>query len=368
MQVTTEIFRKVFGKSRRSDFFGDFQDIAFVEDRFRRAVGYALCYVVFGLTSLSMLLNLYEGSINMVFVLGGVLLGTLCAFAWLWIDQNTVYGPLYIILGTLGSLGIYLLLNRNSPNGSLFWFLLFPPMVMLCLGLRQGTIAFTGFYLFVVLVMVTPLHSHLTDPLGWTARVRFVAAMMGAFVFAWSAEFLRYQAQFALGRTMIRLEQDSLTDPLTGLGNRRDFCNHCRWIVAGSSGKFPVISLAIVDIDHFKRINDTYGHEIGDKVLRHVAEVLGAQTRASDKLYRWGGEEFLVLMPRTAAREARLALERMRRTVADTPFQEDGLEIPFTVSIGLYSGTMQADVTGQIAKADQNLYAAKASGRNKVVG
>lgn len=112
----------------------------------------------------------------------------------------------------------------------------------------------------------------------------------------------------------------------------------------------------------------TYGHDVGDKVLQHTTEVLGAHIRTTDKIYRWGGEEFLVLMPRTTAREARLALERMRDTVEKTPYMEDGLEIPITVSLGLYSGVMSGDLTAQISKADQNLYVAKGSGRNKVVG
>ena len=239
---------------------------------------------------------------------------------------------------------------------------------MLCLGLRRGGAVFVIFYIFLTLVMVTPLNSYLAVPLELTVRLRFLVAMLGAFAFSWCAEFLRFQTQLALGRTMSRLEQDSLTDPLTGLGNRRDFYNHCNWIMEGAAGKLPAFSLAIADLDHFKRVNDSHGHAIGDKVLRHVARVLESHIRASDRLYRWGGEEFLVLMPRTTAREARLALERMRDTVEKTPYMEDGLEIPITVSLGLYSGVMSGDLTAQISKADQNLYVAKGSGRNKVVG
>lgn len=364
----TDFLRKIFGRSRRTDFLGDLRDIAFAEDRFRRAVGYALCIVVLGLVSIAMLLNWHEKNLDTMLVLGGILLGVLCTFTWLWSNAEAVYGPPYLLLGLLATLGGYLLLHAGTSPGSLFWFLIFPPMVMLCLGLKRGMLAFSIFFVFLVLLMATPLSRHLAIPIDVPDRFRFLVAMLGAFAFSWCMEFLRFQTQFALGRTMSRLEQDSLTDPLTGLGNRRDFYHHCQWIMDSSSGRLPVYSLAIVDIDHFKKINDTYGHEVGDRVLRHVTDVLSAHTRASDKLYRWGGEEFLVLMPRTAARDARFALERMRRTVENSPYTEKGLNILFTISIGLYSGTMNPDQTSQIAKADQNLYVAKGTGRNKVVG
>ncbi len=368
MRTTTGLIRRLFGKSRRSDFFGDTHDIAFAEDRFRRAVGYVLCCVVFVLVSLAMGLNWIEGNVAMLLPLGGVILSVLCSFGWLWIFEDAVYGPLYLLISALAALGVYLLLVQSSPYASLFWFLLFPPMVMMCLGIRRSLVIFVLFFSFLIVVMATPLQTHVSETLNHGIRMRFLLAMLGAFAFSWCTEFLRLQTQFALGRTMVRLEQDSLTDPLTGLGNRRDFYNHCKWIMDNNPGTASVFSLAIADIDHFKTINDTHGHEIGDKVLQHVTMLLGSQMRGSDRLYRWGGEEFLVLMPNTDARDARQALERMRATVEETPYSRGGLTIPFTISIGLYSGNMRADPTAQIGKADQNLYAAKSSGRNKVVG
>ena len=368
MRNKTAFLRKIFGKSRRSDFIGDLRDIALAEDTFRRAVGYALCIVVLGLTATALILNWYEHNLDLMLVLGGVFLGVVCTFVWLWADESAVYGPSYLMLGILALLGGYLLLNEGTPDGSLFWFLIFPPMVMLCLGLKRGGAAFAAFFSFLVLIMMSPLHVHLAIPMESPVRMRFLVAMLGAFAFSWCMEFLRYQTQHALGRTMSRLEQDSLTDPLTGLGNRRDFYHYCQWILDTATGRPPIFSLAIADIDHFKRINDTYGHEVGDKVLRHVTDVLAGHIRSSDRLYRWGGEEFLVLMPRTGARDARLALERMRRTLEISPYVKDKLSVPFTISIGLYSGVMNPDLASQIAKADQNLYVAKSTGRNKVVG
>ena len=368
MQTIVERLRNLFGQSRRSNFFGNFHENVLAEDKFRRAAGYALCYVVSFLVFLAILLNWVDRNLDVIVLLCGVQLSILLALFWLWANEKNVYGPLALLLGTLAVLGAYLILSESSPDGSLYWVLLYPSMVMLCLGLRRGTICFFIFFAFLLLVFATPLHAKLPEPLSWQVRLRFMIALLGAFAYSWCAEFFRFRTQHKLGQTMHRLERDSLTDPLTSLGNRRNFHTYCKWLYEEFGDKPMLFSLAIADLDHFKKVNDNYGHEVGDKVLQHVAKLLGAQTRASDRLFRWGGEEFLILMPGTGAQDARLALDRMCRIVEKSPFRGGGLEVSFTISIGLYSGMMQQDLTQQIHKADQNLYAAKVSGRNKVVG
>jgi diguanylate cyclase (GGDEF) domain len=368
MQTIVGRLRNLFGQRRRSSFFGNFHENALAEDKFRRAAGYALSYVVSFLVVLTILLNWFDGNLDVVVVLCGVQLSIIIALFWLWANEKNVYGPLALLLGTLAVLGVYLVVSESSPEGSLYWHMLYPSMLMLCLGLRRGTVCFFIFFALLLLAFATPLHFKLPEPLSWQIRLRFMIAVLGAFAYSWCAEFFRFRTQHKLGQTMHRLERDSLTDPLTGLGNRRDFHNYCKWLYEEFGEKPMPFSLAIADLDHFKKVNDNYGHEVGDKVLRHVAKLLGAQIRASDRLFRWGGEEFLILMPGTSAPDARLALDRMCRTVEKTPFRAGDLEVPFTISIGLYSGMMQQDLTQQIHKADQNLYAAKVSGRNKVVG
>ncbi|MDL2322074.1 GGDEF domain-containing protein [Desulfosarcina sp. OttesenSCG-928-B08] len=217
--------------------------------------------------------------------------------------------------------------------------------------------------------MATPLQGFLVEPLPQSVRIRFLVSMAGAFVFSWGAEYTRFKTQQTLSRTLAQLEMDSLTDHLTGLANRRNFYNFYNIAFLGAPVRKHPFTLVLADIDHFKRVNDTFGHEVGDKVLRHVADIFQAGCREADKLYRWGGEEFLLLMPRTTADEARLALERMREALSKTPYHtEDGRILSLTASFGLYEGSVENDLEQQIALADQNLYAAKREGRNRVVG
>lgn len=355
-------------KNRKHDLWGELQDISFAEGTLRRATAYVLCFVSFGLSILALTVNEFEGNHALRLPLLAIITVTFMGIFWLWVKKNTELGPLYLCLGSLALLGGYLLLRRSAPDGSsLFWFLLFPPMAMFCLGLSRGTVAFGVFFFFLIMLMATPMQIFLAAPLPQTVRIRFLVAMAGTFVFSWGAEYVRFQTQKALARTMARLEQDSLTDPLTKLGNRRKFYNFYNISFVGSSARKQAFSLSIADIDYFKNINDTYGHEIGDKVLCHISAILRSLCRDTDKVYRWGGEEFLIFMSKTNLSEALIALERIRLRIQEIPFVcEDGKEIFITVSFGLYEGTSNDSIEAQISEADRRLYAAKRGGRNKV--
>ncbi len=128
----------------------------------------------------------------------------------------------------------------------------------------------------------------------------------------------------------------------------------------------------LLDIDHFKSVNDTYGHQIGDEVLKWFAEKLRESVRAVDLPARFGGEEFLVVLPETDDAGAAVIADRTRRKIAENPFvrrQENGrtLEIPITVSVGVAGMNKMDTETELIKAADKALYQAKADGRNRVV-
>ena len=159
----------------------------------------------------------------------------------------------------------------------------------------------------------------------------------------------------------------AVTDPLTGLHNRRFInarLNHA--VDSANSGGAPV-SVLLVDIDHFKRINDTLGHEAGDAVLRQFAGRLAGGLRALDIAARWGGEEFVVAMPGAGLAEARSAAERLRKSVSDTGFDlEDGSSVPVTISIGVAQLNAGETCQSLLRRADTALYEAKTEGRNRV--
>jgi two-component system cell cycle response regulator len=162
----------------------------------------------------------------------------------------------------------------------------------------------------------------------------------------------------------------AVTDGLTGLHNRRYLDSHLHTLFDRAMARRRPLSLMITDIDRFKVINDTYGHDGGDDVLREFAARLRQNVRGMDLACRYGGEEFVVVMPDTSADVAGKVAERIRTQIEQTPFAltSAGLAIPVTVSVGVSSLKLPGDtVEGLMKRADLALYEAKSGGRNRVV-
>lgn len=170
-----------------------------------------------------------------------------------------------------------------------------------------------------------------------------------------------------------RLDQSlemAITDQLTGLYNRRFLFTQLTPLVQRAQCGGEPVSVMAIDIDHFKRCNDTFGHDVGDAVLREFAVRLGSNTRPSDFACRLGGEEFVVMMPRTAGDIACLAAERLRRSICASPFIVHGLahHLDITVSIGVACTDADDTAEALLKRADEALYEAKREGRNRVIG
>lgn len=161
----------------------------------------------------------------------------------------------------------------------------------------------------------------------------------------------------------------AVTDALTGLYNRRYLQTHLEKLSRHARAKDGALSLLLVDVDYFKAINDTYGHDAGDEVLREFASRLKANARGVDVVCRYGGEEFVVVMPDTEQQMAYVVAERMRAEVAEKPFPIRGgsRSIGVTISIGVAALQHGGDSAAIMKMADDALYAAKREGRNRVV-
>ncbi|MFO0072605.1 MAG: sensor domain-containing diguanylate cyclase, partial [Gemmatimonas sp.] len=167
-----------------------------------------------------------------------------------------------------------------------------------------------------------------------------------------------------------RLEQLAQTDPLTQLLNRRALTERIAAEMERTLRYDSTMALLMIDLDHFKRVNDTYGHLVGDDVLRDVAPLLSDTIRTADIVARYGGEEFLVLLPETDDAGAESFADRIRRAIETHPFASDSLPEPLrlTASIGVavYPAARIESVEDLFARADAALYRAKADGRNRV--
>ncbi|MCE9553679.1 MAG: GGDEF domain-containing protein [Planctomycetes bacterium] len=158
--------------------------------------------------------------------------------------------------------------------------------------------------------------------------------------------------------------REAHTDVLTGLANRRAFDIELSRRISQRQRQGTTLCLLIMDVDHFKVVNDTYGHHAGDAILKGIAEILASQIRLMDVAARIGGDEFVVSLPGSDMVEASLMAERVRTAIGNYPFAFNGVEHRITISIGLAESWADDDATSIFKRADSALYAAKENGRN----
>jgi diguanylate cyclase (GGDEF)-like protein len=182
-----------------------------------------------------------------------------------------------------------------------------------------------------------------------------LAALLGTLIFVWSRQ-----------ERMQELEREASEDPLTGLKNRRRFNEDLQLAMARARRERTMGALVMLDLDHFKRVNDTHGHLAGDHLIVEVAELLRRRTRESDVLARLGGDEFAVILPRCTVGEARLAAEAIATEIRE--HNPDGEPEPVTASLGvaMFGDRPRTNIAAIVSEADTAMYAAKEGGRDGV--
>ncbi len=253
-------------------------------------------------------------------------------------------------------------------NGSIvmIWAFFTPVAVLLADGPRSGMRWLYGFLaLALVSGVLDPYLAAHVAPTPETARiVFFVLNMAGGLlsIYAVLNYFVKESRRYArqLLSNEAHITELMMTDPLTGAANRRRL--H-QWLEAQNRLQQWPLSMVAMDLDWFKSINDTYGHQVGDRVLQQFTDVTRQCVRSQDMLARIGGEEFVVGLPQTPTDEAHSIAERIRMQIEQTHF--DGVEHPVTASFGVCT-TTSGDLSDLLARADRELYRAKAGGRNRV--
>lgn len=172
----------------------------------------------------------------------------------------------------------------------------------------------------------------------------------------------------SVGRSATVLKRAALTDHLTGLPNRRAFEALVNERLATASSVQGPTAVAVFDVDHFKQVNDTYGHDVGDAVLQHVAAILKRAIHETDHVARMGGEEFVALIHARGSQTAQEVAELVRLAVQEHPFRHNGHDVTVTVSAGLVEVTDdRPTLTALFKRADEALYRAKGAGRNRII-
>ena len=303
-------------------------------------------------------------------------------------------GPAYMAWINLLSIGLYATANRllaHRYNTPALWLIWLEVMGHAIIGtLAVGWEAGFHYYLvmFIPAIMVSGYISRIVVPLAalfsiyvgmYLAATYFGplspiagSALVALYLFNVSVFFAMasYTARFFYQRVRqseSQLREYAARDALTGLFNRRYLLELAGREQTRARRENAPLSLAIADIDHFKSINDSHGHETGDQVLVHVAGILERCCRAGDTVARWGGEEFLFLLPNTNADEATLFATRVCETVAEQSFpREDPPTLACTLSLGVACLSEDESLTEALARADAALYESKTAGRNRV--
>ena len=280
------------------------------------------------------------------------------------------------VLGYLAVSGILLLLANlfDQQRAALllaFTFVFLFTGIMLAMGIlsaRSGQKPAQYFLLAAIAAMIGAATTALAVwgfiPFNtWTFRAVDIGMLLDATLLALALTY-----QFRVGQQQkLRAEELATLDPLTGINNRRAFYDKTTPIWSIAQRHDHSLSVILLDIDRFKRINDEHGHAYGDDVLRETAKVLTSTIREQDVAARWGGEEFLLLLPETDLREAAALADRLRSTIEGLRFHHAGSEIRITASLGVAQRKpYHQNLDALISRADQLLYTSKKQGRNRV--
>ena len=272
-----------------------------------------------------------------------------------------------IIVFLMISLCLYLLCSGGSGNTGPLWFFVLPSLIYYVLGLLWGTVTLAILLLVVLVLLLAPDNPLMIAQYSVEFLQRFFGALLSVSILALVYEYTREDGRRELIALSHELDLLSRRDELTGLANRRDIIEQLDGELSRFERNNRIFSILVADIDYFKDVNDTHGHECGDLVLQEIARVLRSNTQKRDCVSRWGGEEFLILLPETTGQQAVGTAERLRLAVENLMVICNSSVVSVTVSIGVAEFQSGMSLNDLINRADDLLYQAKASGRNRVI-
>jgi diguanylate cyclase len=259
-------------------------------------------------------------------------------------------------------------------SSSLVWVIFLPIAATIMAGATAGMIwgaismsTIAGVYL---LNRVLGIDLTLLPPTSTDRLIDLMAVTVVSGTAIWLNEKAKAHAMTRLESTQALLNHLAMVDPLTNVFNRRYFYDRAKFELEVARLQESRTSLLLLDIDHFKNINDTHGHPVGDQILTGMVLLCQQNLREMDTLARLGGEEFVILLPETDPTEARHIAERLRKTLEHTPIHTDAGPLYVTISIGVMTqltSESELPVHKLVQRADQAMYLAKRSGRNRVV-
>lgn len=288
---------------------------------------------------------------------------------FLYLRHTSDYrGAGHMVVGIVSVVFAYLICTGGVEGTGPLWCYSVVPLVLFLYGARRGLIWIGTLMAFAGIVLFVPDMPLLRADYSFAFKSRFMASFGAVVIMSLLYEYARETSYRRMLSLQLDARQEARTDPLTGLANRRHMFERIESVRTEAERRDCPFSLLLCDLDHFKRINDRHGHGFGDEVLLAVTRVFEDTLRGEDLIARWGGEEFLVLLPCTDQDAAARLAEKLRARVENLALMHGGERVPVTLSIGVQQFDPALDVDRNIVAADRKLYLAKQQGRNRVVG
>lgn len=270
-----------------------------------------------------------------------------------------------VVIAIMAVTCLYLLVTGGVNGTGPLWSYIAIPLILFMYGPRLGGGLLGAYFLVMAALLLIPANPLLQTEYAPDFTTRFLASFLAVSIMSYVHEYSRFKANLAMQSLRQAMEREARTDTLTGLPNRRAMYEQLQQELARARRMRHPWCLLLCDLDDFKQINDSHGHQVGDAALKETGRILRHCLRASDFSARWGGEEFLVLLPETDLHEAEAVAEKIRDQISR--IRIDGVERSFTISIGGYQADSRGGLDDQLRQADRRLYAAKRSGKNRVV-
>ena len=268
----------------------------------------------------------------------------------------------------MGTMCIYLLSTGGVDKTGFLWCYVFPLLALYLQGIKTGGISLLFLMGYSGALFFIPNNPFALVDYSSTFKMRFVASMISITALSYFYEYSKEKSYEKLLSLSAELKKTSYSDFLTGLANRRYILQHLEHEKNMSERQTNVFSIILGDIDHFKNVNDTYGHDHGDLVLQAIAGILTETLRKVDIVSRWGGEEFLILLPAIDAQGSSLVAERLRQAIEQMKIQDKNFVIRVTMSFGVATWKKTDNsIDAFVKQADDNLYRAKEEGRNRII-
>ncbi|MBU2977438.1 sensor domain-containing diguanylate cyclase [Alteromonas sp. C1M14] len=274
---------------------------------------------------------------------------------------------IYVLTSCLMMLETFLIVTGGVNNTGPLWIYILPPVAMFFGGFKRGIIIMTCFTLLIAIILLFPNDALLFTEYDHAFKTRLIYSFITVSFLSAFYEYSR-QRTYKMMRTISeQFEQQALHDPLTNLPNRRGINQLLVHELKRHQRSGKPMTLVIADVDHFKQINDTYGHAHGDIVLERTSSLLRQNIRQQDMVSRWGGEEFLIILPETTESDGVYLANKLRVTLSKTSFWLNDVEVTITASFGVCEINENVSLDQALTLADNALYEAKHLGRNTVV-